>query len=138
MDRRQDAKVKLKTSSCSFTYLVLCSNNFAFKCHREGNNAYSVNAISFHPIHGTFSTAGSDGFIHLWDKDSKQRLESSPNLGSPIPCTAFNRNGNYLAYALSYDWSKGHEHYQPGAKNTIMIHPCQDSELKPRTTRFRR
>lgn len=106
--------------------------NFAFRCHRDGNNAYAVNDISFHPQHGTFVTAGSDGFLHFWDKDSKQRLESSPNLGSPIPATAFSRNGSYLAYALSYDWSKGHEYYQAGAKNAVMIHRVQDSEVKPR------
>jgi mRNA export factor len=48
--------------------------NFSFKCHREtpaGNtsnatNVYSVNAISFHPTYGTFSTAGSDGTFHFW------------------------------------------------------------------------
>src|ERR1700733_12896349 len=28
--------------------------NFAFRCHREGNKAYSVNAIAFHPQYGTF------------------------------------------------------------------------------------
>jgi mRNA export factor len=108
------------------------SLNFAFRCHREGNKAFSVNSISFHPQYGTFVTAGSDGFMHFWDKDSKQRLESANNLGNPIPTTAFSRNGNYLAYALSYDWSNGHEFYQPGAKNSIMIHPVQDSEVKPR------
>lgn len=108
------------------------SSNFAFRCHRDGNNAYAVNSISFHPQHGTFSTAGSDGFLHFWDKDSKQRLESSPNLGNPIPVTAFNRNGNYFAYALSYDWSKGYEFYQAAAKNSIMIHPVQDGDVKPR------
>lgn len=112
--------------------------NFAFRCHREGNNAYAVNSIAFHPIHGTFVTAGSDGFIHFWDKDSKQRLETIGNLGSPIPCTAFSRNGNYLAYALSYDWSKGHENYQAGAKNAVMIHPVQDPEVKPRTSTLSR
>lgn len=108
------------------------SLNFAFRCHREGNNAYAVNSISFHPQHGTFVTAGSDGFMHFWDKDSKQRLDSMSNLGCPIPATAFSRNGNYFAYALSYDWSKGHEYYQVGAKNSIMIHPVSDAEVKPR------
>jgi len=112
--------------------------NFAFRCHRDGNSCFSVNAISFHPVHGTFTTAGSDGFIHFWDKESKQRLESSPNLGNTIPCTAFSRTGQYFAYGLSYDWSKGHEHYQPGSKNSIMIHPVQDSEVKPRTAFARR
>ena len=112
--------------------------NFAFRCHREGNNAYAVNSISFHPNYGTFVTAGADGSMHFWDKDSKQRLENISNLGTPISCTAFSRNGTYLAYALSYDWSKGHEYYSAGAKNSIMIHPVQDSEVKPKSNLMRR
>ena len=35
--------------------------NFTFKCHRDGSDVYPVNDISFHPQHGTFVTAGSDG-----------------------------------------------------------------------------
>ena len=53
-------------------------NNFSFKCHRKepttGNKnnpmVYAVNDISFHP-YGTFSTAGSDGTINLWDNVDK-------------------------------------------------------------------
>lgn len=38
------------------------SKCFSFKCHRdETKNVYSVNHISFHPMYGTFSTAGADG-----------------------------------------------------------------------------
>jgi hypothetical protein len=43
--------------------MSLNSKNFAFKCHRDtardSNAIYAVNAISFHPGYGTFSTAGS-------------------------------------------------------------------------------
>jgi len=81
-------------------------NNFSFKCHREGSNVYAINAISFHPLYGTFSTAGSDGSFNFWDKDSKQRLKQFPNLRSPITATSFNKNGSIFAYALGYDWSK--------------------------------
>lgn len=43
------------------------SNNFSFKCHRRDSNpntkdqalVYAVNDISFHPVHGTFSTSGT-------------------------------------------------------------------------------
>ena len=42
------------------------SKNFSFKCHRDGSNVYAVNAISFHPTYGTFSTAGSDGTMNFW------------------------------------------------------------------------
>ena len=41
-------------------------NNFSFKCHRKDSSptvkdqsvVFAVNDISFHPIHGTFSTCG--------------------------------------------------------------------------------
>ncbi len=80
--------------------------NFSFKCHRKDapvprdpQQLYSVNAISFHPIHGTFSTAGSDGTINFWDKDSKTRTKTFDPKPGPISATAFNRNGSIFAYA---------------------------------------
>lgn len=83
------------------------TRSFSFKCHRDDQkNVFSVNAISFHPTYGTFSTAGSDGTVSFWDKDSKQRLKPFPNAQGTIPCTTFNRNGTIFAYAVSYDWSK--------------------------------
>jgi mRNA export factor len=51
------------------------AKNFTFKCHRDNNDIYAVNAISFHPVHATFATSGSDGAYNFWDKDSKQRLK---------------------------------------------------------------
>ncbi|KAL1922595.1 uncharacterized protein VTP21DRAFT_10134 [Calcarisporiella thermophila] len=113
------------------------ANNFSFKCHRDNNNVYSVNAISFHPIHGTFSTAGSDGTFNFWDKDSKQRLKAFSNVGGTIPCTTFNRNGTIFAYAVSYDWSKGHQHALPSNKNAIMLHAAKDEDVKPRAPKKR-
>jgi mRNA export factor len=37
---------------------------------------YAVNDINWHPVHGTFSTCGSDGTVHFWDKDARTRLKS--------------------------------------------------------------
>jgi mRNA export factor len=68
--------------------------SFAYKCHRDRNNRiFAVNAISFHPVFGTFSTAGSDGYFNFWDKDSKMRLHQFQQLNQPITCTAFNHDG---------------------------------------------
>lgn len=114
--------------------IASADSNFAFKCHRDDKNVYPVNAISFHPTFGTFSTAGSDGMIHTWDKDSRQRLESSLSLGGPISATCFNRNGSLLAYAVGYDWYKGHEYYDAKGKNAVMVHPVLESEVKPRAS----
>ncbi|KIJ53822.1 hypothetical protein M422DRAFT_25578 [Sphaerobolus stellatus SS14] len=114
------------------------SQNFSFKCHRrdpqppvkDHTNVYSVNDISFHQIHGTFSTAGSDGTVNFWDKDSRTRLKTFDPAPGPISCTAFNRNGTVFAYAVSYDWSKGHSGNVPGMTNKIMLHACKDEEVK--------
>ncbi|KIM56897.1 hypothetical protein SCLCIDRAFT_131585 [Scleroderma citrinum Foug A] len=116
------------------------SNNFSFKCHRKDQTpnskdqslVYAVNDISFHPVHGTFSTSGSDGTIHFWDKDARTRLKSFEPAPGPITATTFNRNGTIFAYAVSYDWSKGHSGMTPGHPNKLMLHACKDEEVKRR------
>jgi mRNA export factor len=97
-----------------FLLVIVCVSrgNFSFKCHREGapaardSTVFAVNAISFHPVFGTFATAGSDGGITFWDKDSKQKLKVFTKKAGPIPAATFNRTGTIYAYAVSYDWSK--------------------------------
>lgn len=95
-------------------------------------NVYAVNDISVHPVHGTFSTAGSDGTFHFWDKDAKHRLKGYPSTGGPITSTDFNKTGNIFAYAVSYDWSKGYAHNQPTTTNKVMLHGVAGDECKPR------
>lgn len=111
--------------------------NFSFKCHRDTpqnnvTNVHAVNAISFHPQHGTFSTAGSDGTFHFWDKDAKHRLKGYPNVGGSITATKFNRNGTIFAYAISYDWSKGYQGNTANYPTKVMLHPVLGDECKPR------
>ncbi|CCO33113.1 Poly(A)+ RNA export protein [Rhizoctonia solani AG-1 IB] len=115
------------------------SNNFSFRCHRQDqglskNNThiFPVNDISFHPVYGTFSTAGGDGVISFWDGDSKTRLKSLDAAGGPISCTAFNKNGSLFAYAVSYEWSKGHTGMTANHPNKIMLHQTKDEEVKRR------
>lgn len=115
------------------------SLNFSFKCHRQQDptqrdvaKVYSVNAISFHPVHGTFSTAGSDGTFHFWDKDAKHRLKGYPEVGGSITATAFNSTGNIFAYAVSYDWSKGYSFNTTTQPCKIKLHPIIGDECKPR------
>jgi len=105
--------------------------NFAFKCHREGNDIYAVDDLKFHPTFGTFATTGSDGTFNFWDKDSRQRLKAFNKESAPIPCGGFNREGNIYAYAVSYDWSKGSEHYNPRT-NRLLLHPVPEAEIKSR------
>jgi mRNA export factor len=95
-------------------------------------NVYAVNAISFHPVYGTFSTAGSDGTFHFWDKDAKHRLKGYPTTGGSITTTGFNHNGSIFAYAVSYDWSKGYTGNTPQYQNKVMMHAVVSDECKPR------
>jgi mRNA export factor len=119
------------------------SNNFSFKCHRKDSTpttkdqslVYAVNDISFHPVHGTFSTCGADGTVHFWDKDARTRLKTFDTAPGPIAASAFNRTGSIFAYAVSYDWSKGHSGMVAGHPNKIMLHACKDDEVKKRPAR---
>ncbi|OAA33568.1 WD40 repeat-like-containing domain protein [Moelleriella libera RCEF 2490] len=126
---------------CAIQYIEEknAGSNFSFKCHRDPavNNivkAHAVNAISVHPEHGTFSTAGSDGTFHFWDKDAKHRLKGYPNVGGSITATAFNATGTIFAYAISYDWSKGYQHNYQNYPIKVMLHPLTADECKPRAS----
>ena len=118
------------------------ASNFSFKCHRDTPsstgpnrdvaNVYAVNDISFHPQHGTFSTAGSDGTFHFWDGNAKHRLKGYPSAGGPITSTDFNRQGTVFAYAVSYDWSQGFQKNTQQTTNKVMLHGVIPDEVKPR------
>lgn len=115
------------------------AKKFSFKCHRDikgspvnETKVYPVNAISFHPEYGTFTTAGSDGTFSIWDKDAKFRLKGPGKADGPITATAFNRNGSILAYAASYDWSKGHQFNTQNIPTMVKLHPTNDDEVKQR------
>ncbi|CAD6581595.1 MAG: hypothetical protein CYPHOPRED_001663 [Cyphobasidiales sp. Tagirdzhanova-0007] len=123
------------------------SENFSFKCHRANEpkvgqpkddskaQLFAVNAVSFHPIHGTFSTAGSDGTISFWDKTNKTRLKKGKvDQIMPITSTAFNNtNGSMIfAYAVSYDWAHGFKGNSQSHANMIKLHICKDDEIKKR------
>ncbi|VDD96624.1 unnamed protein product [Enterobius vermicularis] len=112
-------------------------DNFTFKCHRSPElingfqEIYAVNDICFHPKYGTLATAGSDGRISFWDKDSRTKLKTSDAMPHPITCISLHGSGQILAYAVGYDWSKGHEGNNPSQGAKIFLYPC-DQELKPK------
>lgn len=117
---------------CSITYVEEPQRNFAFKCHRTQEEIFAVNSIDFHPTHGTFSTAGSDGTFVFWDKDHRQRLRQFNNCNYPITATKFNAPGDLFAYAISYDWSKGHEGNMQNIPRKILLHKVQEDQVRPK------
>lgn len=120
---------------CSIVYLGSeqdSKKNFAFKCHRTTDEIFAVNDISFNSAFGTFATAGGDGTFVFWDKDNKQRLKAFNKMPGPITATAFNPIGNMFAYAVSYDWQRGHEHNYGDIPRRIYIHRVQEDEVRPK------
>lgn len=103
--------------------------NFAFKCHRDGNDVYPVNGINFHPT-GTFATCGGDGTFNFWDKDIKQRLKSFQKMPLPISVGKFNSRGDIFAYSASYDWGKGASGYNASQQSKIYLHFTQEDEIR--------
>ncbi|GMM55460.1 RNA export factor [Maudiozyma humilis] len=134
---------------CAIRYVddeVQKKNGFSFKCHRMANPnrapgtanqsmVYPLNSIAFHPIYGTFGTAGGDGCFNFWDKNHRHRLKGFPSLRASIPVINFNRNGSIFAYALSYDWHQGYAGNTPGYANVIRLHPTRDDEVKEKRKR---
>ncbi len=104
--------------------------NFAFKCHREGTDVFSVNALATHPL-GTFATCGGEGRYITWDKDAKTRLKQFERNLNPITAASFNAQGNIFAYAVGYDWSKGVEYAEKQKSPCgILLHAVQEAEVK--------
>ncbi|BGP12634.1 RNA export factor gle2 [Rhodosporidiobolus nylandii] len=107
------------------------SQNFSFKTQREeiegpyintpwrkgqSQKVWSVNAMSFHPG-GAFATAGSDGTMNIWDHYSRTRLKTFVSAGG---------------HAVSYDWSQGFSGNSSSLPNKVMLHACQEDEVKRR------
>lgn len=62
------------------------SKNFTFKCHREDQDIYAVNHLTFHPTLGTFVTCGSDGTFNFWCATLQHKNASTTySLAHPQP-----------------------------------------------------
>ena len=108
-------------------YLHYPPHSFTFKCHNSEitedgyQDVYAVNDIAFHPIHKTLATVGSDGRYSFWDANERLKLKVSEPSEQAITTACFNKDGRIFAYAVSYDWSKGHTYHNPGKENHIFI-----------------
>lgn len=106
---------------------------FAFRCHRDGNSIFAVNAIDAHPnaeYHGVFATAGSDGVYAYWHKDKRTRLKEQKASTTAISACSWNPTGDMFAYAASYDWSKGSEGAAGAPAPQIFIQHTMPDDLR--------
>ncbi|KAJ1556320.1 hypothetical protein HK405_002010, partial [Cladochytrium tenue] len=87
------------------------AKKYAFKCHREKqegiDTVYPVNAIAFHPVHGTFASGGGDGVVNMWDGNHRKRIKALPRYPTSIASLSFSCDGEYLAVASSYTYEEG-------------------------------
>ncbi|WFD29894.1 mitotic spindle checkpoint protein Bub3 [Malassezia sp. CBS 17886] len=78
------------------------AQKYAFKCHRKEVDGvdvvYPIHAMAFHPIYGTFATAGGDAHCALWDPVAKKRIRQYA-LPSPLSAAAFSADGALFAVA---------------------------------------
>ena len=129
------------------------ARKYAFKCHRmqsggtgagagagtgpgqdtvdEGpvDIVYPVNALAFHPIHGTFASGGGDGIVALWDVIAKRRIRQYQRYPSSVATMDFSHNGKYLAVGISPGFEDGQEDMAQGAVK-LYIRELGESEAK--------
>ena len=90
------------------------ARKYAFKCHRQPSPegidiVYPVNALAFHPIHGTFASGGGDGFVALWDAVAKRRIRQWQRFPASVAALAFSGDGKYLVVGVSPGFEDGKE-----------------------------
>jgi len=117
----------------SFEYFSPEKKPFAFKCHRRVEDGveyvYPVNAIAFHPQHGTFATGGCDGVVNTWDGTKKKRIYQFKPYQTSIAALCFNSQGTKLAVAASYTFEQGEKDHPLDA---IFVRDVHDKEVLPK------
>ena len=112
------------------------ARKYAFKCHRQANEqgidvVYPVNALAFHPVHGTFASGGGDGIVALWDGVAKRRIRQYQRYASSVSAVAFSGDGKFLAVAISPGFEDGREGVGEGVVK-IFIRELGENEAKGR------
>ena len=51
-------------------------------------------------------SVGSVGDLNFWDIDKKNKIKLN-NMKIPISASRISKNGNFIVFALGYDWSLG-------------------------------
>ncbi|KKA29639.1 hypothetical protein TD95_000676 [Thielaviopsis punctulata] len=114
------------------------ARKYAFKCHRQpapeaeggGDIVYPVNALAFHPVHGTFASAGGDGNVALWDAEAKRRMRQYPKFIDNVAAVAFSCDGKFMAVGVCPGFHDGQEDYSAEGQTHIMIKELSETEAK--------
>ncbi|KAK4187096.1 WD40-repeat-containing domain protein [Podospora australis] len=116
------------------------ARKYAFKCHRQaapedeggGDIVYPVNALTFHPVYGTFASGGGDGTAALWDAEAKRRMRQYQKFPESVAALGFSNDGRYLAIACCPGFETGMEDYSGEGRTHILIRELSETEAKPK------
>ncbi|KAL1839785.1 hypothetical protein VTJ49DRAFT_1159 [Mycothermus thermophilus] len=114
------------------------ARKYAFKCHRQaapedeggGDVVYPVNALAFHPVHGTFASAGGDGTVALWDAEAKRRMRQYQRFPESVAALGFSGDGRLLAVGVCPGFETGMEDYSGEGRTKLFIRELGESEAK--------
>ncbi|PBP28154.1 mitotic checkpoint protein-like protein BUB3 [Diplocarpon rosae] len=113
------------------------ARKYAFKCHRqpdpEGDGTdivYPVNALAFHPIHGTFASGGGDGVVALWDAVAKRRIRQYQRYQASVAALDFSSDGKLLAVGVCPGFENGQEDYSGEGETHVYIRELGETEAK--------
>ncbi|KAI9821860.1 MAG: hypothetical protein M1827_002442 [Pycnora praestabilis] len=115
------------------------SRKYAFKCHRQASPdgvdvVYPVNALAFHPVHGTFASGGGDGVVALWDGVAKRRIRQYQRFPASVAALAFSADGKYLAVGVCPGFEDGREDLGEGAVK-VYLRELGENEAKGKGTK---
>lgn len=114
------------------------ARKYAFKCHRQtvdGQDVvYPVNALAFHPIHGTFASGGGDGVVALWDAVHKRRIRQYQKFPASVQTIDFSSDGKYVAIGVSPGFEDGSDDVPDGAIK-VFIRELSDNEAKGKASK---
>lgn len=112
------------------------ARKYAFKCHRQPDASgdgsdivYPVNALTFHPVHGTFASGGGDGVVALWDAVAKRRIRQYQKYPTSVAALSFSNDGKYLAVGVSPGYEDGEE-FAPEGQIKVFIRELGETEAK--------
>ena len=104
------------------------TETFTFRANRTESKGFAVNTISGNTKYDdTFATGGSDGIINFWNHKSKTKISNfidsrtvtnknykrdELEIHPSITESAFHPRGDYFAFAIGYDWSKGYKFFE--------------------------
>ena len=128
-----DGRANLSNITKNVNGLYAPKSIITFKSNKqeEGGSTilYPINSVGFNPVNDKwFMTAGSDGGMHFWDYEAKNKIKTL-NYGMPICCAKVSPKGEMIAIALGNDWHVGAE----GAskwQTKLGVHAITDNETK--------